>query len=239
MVPAKNAVRQPTHAHHFQGDGSVGEDDARPGHQVNACRHHGGGVDQGADRRGAFHGVGEPHVKGKLRGFSGRAQEEEQPDGRQHALKFTVRARSSTHSKDCLKIQRMKSPEEQGHTHREARVPNARDNKGLLAGIGGGFLRKVKTNEQVGAEPYALPAHKHQRVAGGRDQREHHEEEKVQVREEAVVTAFMLHVPARVKVNQEGDHGDRKGHDQGQAVVVERVFRAQLTGLNPGEVTDG
>ena len=160
------------------------------------------------------------------------------PTAVKHAFEFALRQTGDA-GKDSFKIQRMKGPEQQCHAYGEAGVTNARDDKGLLAGVGGGFLLEVKTNEQVGAEPDALPAHKHQRVVRGCDEREHHEEEKIQVGEEAVVAALMLHVPARVKVDQESDHCDGEGHDQGQPVIVKSVFRAQLACLNPGKVWVG
>ncbi len=39
------------------------------GHHVHPGRDHGGRMDQGTDRRGAFHGVRQPDVKGNLRRF--------------------------------------------------------------------------------------------------------------------------------------------------------------------------
>ena len=47
------------------------------GDQVDAGGDHGGGVDQGADRGGAFHGVGQPDVQRELGGFADRAAEEQ------------------------------------------------------------------------------------------------------------------------------------------------------------------
>ena len=40
------------------------------GHEVDAGGHHGGGVEQGRDRGGAFHGVGQPDVQGELGAFA-------------------------------------------------------------------------------------------------------------------------------------------------------------------------
>ena len=42
------------------------EDRIEAAHQVDAGGHHRGGVDQGADGRGAFHGVGQPDVQREL-----------------------------------------------------------------------------------------------------------------------------------------------------------------------------
>ena len=135
-----------------------------------------------------------------------------------------------------LEIQRPKRPEEEGHADGESRVADTRDDERLLPGVRRGLLAEIKANEQIGTEPHAFPTHKHQRVIGGRDQREHHEKKEIQIGEKAVVTTFMLHVPARIEVNQESNDRDRQRHDQGQSVVVECILRAQIAGLNPGEI---
>ena len=46
--------------------------------EVDAGRHHGGGVDQGAHRRRTFHGVRQPNVKRELRRLADAAQENAQ-----------------------------------------------------------------------------------------------------------------------------------------------------------------
>ena len=51
------------------------------GDQVDAGRHHGGGVDQGGDRGRAFHGVGKPGMERELRGFRHGTHQQEQADG--------------------------------------------------------------------------------------------------------------------------------------------------------------
>ena len=53
------------------------------GDQVDAGRHHRRRVDQGADRRRAFHRVGQPDVQRELRRLADRPAEEQQTDGRQ------------------------------------------------------------------------------------------------------------------------------------------------------------
>ena len=54
-----------------------------PGHQVDAGRHHGRRVDQGGDRRGTGHGVGQPDVQGELRRLAHGARKEQHRRGRQ------------------------------------------------------------------------------------------------------------------------------------------------------------
>ena len=64
--------------------GAVEEDVAARDH-VDAGGDHGGGVDEGGDRRGAFHRVGQPDVERDLRGFAGGAEDQEQGDGGEEA----------------------------------------------------------------------------------------------------------------------------------------------------------
>ncbi len=55
------------------------------GDHVDAGGDHGGGVDERGDRRGAFHGVGEPDVERDLRGLAGGSDDEQKSDGGEEA----------------------------------------------------------------------------------------------------------------------------------------------------------
>ena len=75
--------RQGAHAgHHRPRDGREREEDVAARHEVDARRHHGGGVDQRRDGRGSLHRIGEPRVEGDLGRLAGAAEEEEQRDRR-------------------------------------------------------------------------------------------------------------------------------------------------------------
>ena len=72
------------------------EERVRAGDHVDAGGHHGGGVDQGGDRRRAFHGVRQPDVQRNLRGFAGRAEDQQQRDGGEEAaVPFRMLRRSA------------------------------------------------------------------------------------------------------------------------------------------------
>ncbi len=84
MVAAMKSViaaRVGDHQQHFGR-----EDRIEAAHQVDAGGHHRGGVDQGADRRGALHGVGQPDVQGKLRALAHAAAEDPQPGHHQQPV---------------------------------------------------------------------------------------------------------------------------------------------------------
>ena len=71
--------------HDLQGlRASMLKDDEGSRDQIDACGHHGGGVNQGADWRGAFHRVGQPDVQRELGRFAHRAAEnQDHGDGQQ------------------------------------------------------------------------------------------------------------------------------------------------------------
>ena len=58
-------------------DGRAGEERVHARDHVDAGGDHGGGVDQRADGRGAFHRVGQPDVERQLRRFADGAGEEQ------------------------------------------------------------------------------------------------------------------------------------------------------------------
>ena len=62
---------------HQHGDRRAREQRIHPRDHVNARGDHGCGVDQRADRRGAFHRVRQPHVERNLRGFADGADEQQ------------------------------------------------------------------------------------------------------------------------------------------------------------------
>ena len=80
-------------------EGRAVEDAVGPGDHVDAGGDHGGGVDERGDRRGAFHGVGEPDVERNLRGFAAGADEQAESDGGEHsALQGGIRGETRRRS---------------------------------------------------------------------------------------------------------------------------------------------
>ena len=67
-------------ANHRHRVGRGVEDGEHPRHEVDTSGDHRCGIDQGADRRGALHGVGQPDVERDLRGLARGAHEQAQAD---------------------------------------------------------------------------------------------------------------------------------------------------------------
>ena len=74
IVAAMTSVMQPDHGDHQQH--LRREDREEPPDQIDARRDHRGGMNQGADRRGPFHRVGQPHVQRELGALAHAAAED-------------------------------------------------------------------------------------------------------------------------------------------------------------------
>ena len=185
-------------------------------------------MDQCADGRGAFHGVREPDVKRKLRGFAAGAGEEKQAgdgEGAEDAPGF-VGPRCGFRE-ELREVQCAESFEEQKHAEHEAEVADAVDDECFFAGVRCGFFQKIKADEQIAGEADAFPSDEEENVIGGEDEDEHEEHEEVEVGKEAVVAAFVRHVAGGIDVNEEADAGDDENHDHGQLVHLEVEARAE------------
>ena len=77
--------------------------------------------------------------------------------------------------------------EGQEDRQQEAEVADAVDDERLLARRGAPVLLEVEADQEVGAQPHALPADEQDEQVGAQDQGEHGEHEQVQVREVARV----------------------------------------------------
>src|SRR5947199_9137232 len=99
------------------------KENVRAGYYVDAGSDHGGRVNQGANGRGAFHGVGQPDVQRKLGGFAARTHEEEQTgnrEGTEDAPAFARPGRIRGGGEELRKIEGFESAEEQEHAKHEA-----------------------------------------------------------------------------------------------------------------------
>src|SRR6185369_11670816 len=94
-------------------------------------------------------------------------------------------------------------------------------------------LVQIETNQQIRTEADALPTDKHQKKVVSEHQREHREHEKIQVGEEAIVTAVTFHVAGGENVNQKTDKGNEEHIDAAQTVHGQPEIRAKTSHLYP------
>ncbi len=192
-------------------------------------------MDESGHRSGAGHGVGEPDIERNLSRFSGCANQQQQRDGGENSnARFHWQAVGRI--KYFREIERAKLPEDQKDGERKSEVANAIDDKCLVASGSSELLGEVEPDQQIAAQPHAFPADEQQQVILRQDQHQHEKHEEVQVGEEAVVAAFMLHVADGVDVNQRPHARHHHQHDGSEAVHCEIDSDIQRSTLDPGEV---
>ncbi len=139
-------------------------------------------------------------------------------------------------SKHALEIDAIERPEDQHDRENETEVSDAVDDECFLPGVGRGFSREPEADQQIGAQSDAFPADEHQQVVVREHQREHEEDEQVQVCEVPIEPLLMLHVSSGINMDQEANAGDDQNHQAGQVVEHESELRLEPSGLNPREV---
>src|SRR6516225_5600288 len=123
----------------------------------------------------------------------------------------------------------MEGPKQKEHPQQEAEIANAVHDERLIACIGRGFPEEVEPNQKVATKPHSLPPDKQDHIIRSEDQRQHEKHEQIQVREEAVVTAFVSHVAGGVDVNQESDARHHKHHHHGELVKLQVKAYPEVT----------
>ena len=119
-----------------------------------------------------------------------------------------------------MKVQRSEGHDHEHHAQQERGVANAIDDECFLPGVGGGLAQKVKSDQEIRAEAHALPAHEHHQVIVRQHQDQHGEHEKIEIAEEAVISAFMRHVSDGVNVNEKANAGHHQHHDAGERIEL-------------------
>ena len=104
---------------------------------------------------------------------------------------------------------------------RKPKSPTRLVMKAFLPALAAESLQEEEADEQVGGETDALPADEHEQVVVGQHQGQHEEHEEVEVGEEAVVAALVLHVSHGIDVDEEADAGDDQHHDHREMVEVD------------------
>ncbi len=171
----------------------------QPRHHEHAGGHHGGGVDQGRDRRRAFHGVRQPGVQQELRRLAHGAHEQQQAGERERIdlpaeqrQRFAdERGRLREHG---VEIDAADQHEDRENAEREAEVADAVDDEGLDRGGVGFGLVIPEADQQIAREADALPAEEQLHQIVGRHQHQHGEGEHRQIAEEARPVGVLFHV---------------------------------------------
>ena len=190
-------------------------------------------MDQGRNRRRAFHGIGKPYEERYLRRFTGRTHEEQNAGRRNQGPPGYKYRRRGRH--DLLEIERTDLPEDDKHTDEETEVADPVDDESFFAGVRGRLLLEPETNQQVRTQPHTFPAHEHEQEAVRQYQGQHREREQVHVGEEAAETRFVSGVPDRVYVNQETHAADDEYHHRRKRIEHETDVDVERARRNPRE----
>ena len=189
-----------------------------PAQQVDPGRDHGGGVDEGRDRRRALHGVGQPVEQRDLGRLAGGGQEQEQHRRRGRAAAQVRQLPEDAAARAALVLDRPGLLEDQEDGEQEPGVTDAVVDERLLARRGGRLALEPEGDQPVGADAHALPAHEREQQVVRQHQEEHGEHEEVQVDEELRVVPVALHVADGVQVDERADAGDEHAHRHRQRV---------------------
>ena len=93
---------------------------------------------------------------------------------------------------------RSQADKKEKYAHEETEITHPVDNEGLFPGSGSRILFIPEPDQKIGAESHAFPSHEHQEDVVPRNQKEHHEDEEVEVNEKSLKARIVLHVTDRV-----------------------------------------
>src|SRR5581483_6014965 len=128
---------------------------------------------------------------------------------------------------------RAERPDDQEEPEEEAGVTDPVHEERLLPRGGVLGLLVPEADQQVRAEPDALPADEEEQQVVGEDEDQHRRREQIQVREEAREAGVAVHVADGVDVDQEADAGHDERHDGRQRVEAERDVGVERSGDDP------
>ena len=225
------------HAHQGDDEHRIGrhaEEIIKPGDHVDAGGNHRGRMDQRTDRRGAFHGVGQPHVKGDLgRLAHGAHKKQQRNDGHDGSVQQMGVAFNFGKFQGPYPLG-AQTDEEQKDAGQEAEISDPVDNKSFFPGIGGRIFFVPEADQQIGAESHAFPAHEHQQEVVARNQQEHHKDEEIQVDEKSLEARIVVHVADGVHMDEKADARYDEAHDDGKGVDSETDGHLEFARTDPG-----
>ena len=96
-----------------------------------------------------------------------------------------------------------------------------------------------EADQEIGAEPDALPAEEELHEIVRRHQHQHEEGEEAQIRHEARDRVVVRHVADGIDVDHARDDRHHRHHHRRQRVEAQRPIDLEIAGVDPGEEMDG
>src|SRR3989338_5320101 len=167
--------------------------------EVYARRHHRRRVDECADRRRAFHGVRQPDIKGKLRGFAYNPAENKKRCDNERSLrqetiggKLWQKRSQCREGKGSLAAAGTRKHTNIDNAYHKPEISHTVYNKRLIACVRRGRFLEPKADQKIGAYRYEFPEHKkHQKIIG-KNNPDHRKREKRKRRKVARKTFIAL-----------------------------------------------
>ena len=204
------------------------EDGMRADEQVDAGGDHRRGVDQGRDRRRAFHRVREPGLERKLRRLRDRAAEQPERDQRDHRRWDAVHL-----LEDPEELERARLPDEEHARERERGVADRIHHERLLRGRDRLGLVVPEPDQEVRREADEPPADEEEQEVPGLDEQQHREDEERHVGEVATLLVVAVHVAHRVPDDESADAGDDEHHRARERVEQDLETHVEVAGRKP------
>ena len=226
------------------------ENGEEPRHQEDARRHHGRGMNQRADRRGPFHGVGQPGVQRELPRFADRSGEDSQGHpGQRGASQHGGTGRHWLRRlPDVWNVEGVESDsgevvcleEQVQDRYEEANVADAGDDERLL-GCGGCRGAVVpEADQQIRRHAHQLPERVQLHDVAGEHQAQHRGREQGHVGEIPGKPGIAIHVAHRVNLDQEADGGhDHQHHCRERIDQQAHLYRCAAIGEPVPTLEDG
>jgi len=171
-------------------------------------------VDQRADRRRAFHRVGQPDVQRELGRLAHRAQEQQQTDQLQPSgMLLSDLLQKSLAPQDDFIVQRAERDPEQEDAQHEAEVADAIHQERLAGRRRGAGPAKPEADQQVAAQAHAFPKYEQDQKVAGQHQHGHRKHEQRHLGEKPRITRVPAHVAGRIDRHQQADQRDHGQHD--------------------------
>jgi hypothetical protein len=197
-------------------------------------------MDQGGDRRRAFHRIRQPGVQQELRRLAHRAHEQQQAGDRERveipAQEVEALADQARRLReDGVEVDGAGQIEHSENAKREAEVADAIDDEGFDGRRIRFRLVVPEADQEIARETDPLPAEEKLEQIVGRHQHQHREREERQVAEEPRLVRFLLHVADRIDVNERRDRRHHDQHYRGERVDTQRPFGMQIAKGDEGE----